>query len=327
MTFFTKIWRPLAALLMLFILIKKGPFQVEQIQFILSQYKILIAGIVLFFIQFVLFAVRWSFFVHLVAPLSFANAFRLTLIGQFFSFFIPGGVGGDVIKALELARSHQLKKSEALSTVLADRILSLYAMILMSAVFLSYEFTQAPSPHLKRFWVVSTSLLVIATSGLLLVPYLIKKLGFLFKNKNSFILVKLEKIITSFQTTFSAFRNSKIQVKTLAICIVIQLISIYFLYYIVETLGVSPPPFLIFFALCCFGFLASAIPITPAGIGVGQAAFYFLFSTFSPALGQAMVTAISVLQLFNLLFAFFGGIMFSVQPKKLVRNELQTETQ
>ncbi len=327
MTFFKKIWRPLVALLMLFILIKKGPFRVEQIQFILSQYHVLFAGIVLFSIQFVLFAVRWSFFVHLLAPLSFIKAFRLTLIGQFFSFFIPGGVGGDVVKALELAKSHQLKKSQALSTVLADRILSLFAMILMSAVFLSYEYTQAPSPTLERFLVVSTSLLAIALLGLFLTPYLINKLGFLFKNKNSFILTKLEKIIASFQMTFSAFRNPKIQLKTLAICIVIQLISIYFLYYIVETLGVTPPPFLIFFSFCCFGFLASAIPITPAGIGVGQAAFYFLFSTFSPALGQAMVTAISVLQLFTLLFAFFGGIMFSVQPKKLVRNELQTETQ
>ncbi|MBC7419948.1 MAG: flippase-like domain-containing protein [Bdellovibrio sp.] len=320
-----KIWRPIVALLLLFVLIKSGPFKIDQIQFILSQQTILFVGLSLFAVQFVLFAVRWSFFVHLITPLAFLKSLKLTLVGQFFSFFIPGGVGGDVVKALELSRTETISKSQALSTVLADRILSLFAMITMSAAFLLYEYIQQPSENLKRFLIVSSILFVAVAIGLFSAPYIVNKFSFLFKNKNSFILVKLEKIISSFAMTFNAFRNIKIQAKNLIACIAIQFISIYFLYYIVQNLGLTPPPFLIFFSLCCFGFLASAIPITPAGIGVGQAAFYFLFSTFSPELGQATVTAVSVLQLFNLLFALFGGIIFSVQPKKIKQIELQSE--
>ncbi|MBC7741366.1 MAG: flippase-like domain-containing protein [Bdellovibrionaceae bacterium] len=321
-----KIWRPVAALALLFVLIKKGPFQIEQIQFILSQQKVLFAGITLFFIQFILLSIRWSFFVHLLVPLKLKQAFKLTLIGQFFSFFIPGGVGGDVVKALELSRTQRINKSEALSTVLADRILGLFAMTMMAALFLMIEVYQQGDAKLHRFLVVSSVLLLGVTAGLYLAPTILKQLEFLFKDKKSFILIKLDKVISSFQLTFMAFRNRKLQTKNIAICIVIQLISIYFLYYIVQTLGLTPPPFLVFFSLCCFGFLASAIPITPAGIGVGQAAFYFLFSQFSHELGQATVTAVSVLQLFYLLFALVGGILFSIQPKKIKQAELQAES-
>lgn len=317
MAFLKKIWRPLVAILLLFILIKKGPFKLDQIQFILSQSKVLIIGLSLFLIQFMLFAVRWSFFVHLVSPITFVKSFKLTLIGQFFSFFIPGGVGGDVVKALELSRNEAVSKSDALSTVLADRILSLFAMILMSAVFLAYEYMRQPSEHLKGFLFVSTALLVTVTTGLFLAPTIVRQFSFIFKNKKSFLLVKLEKIVSSFDLTFKAFRNHRIQIKNLAICLVVQSISIYFLYFVVQTLGITPPGFLIFFSLCCFGFLASAVPITPAGIGVGQAAFYFIFASFSDDLGQATVTAVSMLQLFNLVLALFGGVLFSVQPKHL----------
>ncbi len=325
MAFLKKIWRPFVALLLIFILIKKGPFKLDQIQFILSQSQVLFIGLTLFLAQFMLFAVRWGFFVHLVGPITFARSFRLTLVGQFFSFFIPGGVGGDVVKALELSRTESISKSDALSTVLADRILSLFAMILMSAAFLAYEYTHEPTPNLKKFLLVSTALLAIVTAGLFLAPYIVNKLSFLFKNKNSVILIKLEKVISSFDLTFKAFRNAKTQFKNLVICLVVQSISIYFLYFVVKTLGVTPPPFLVFFSLCCFGFLASAVPITPAGIGVGQAAFYFIFSTFNDDLGQATVTAVSMLQIFNLVFALFGGIIFSVQPKKNDSQNLTTE--
>ena len=95
---------------------------------------------------------------------------------------------------------------------------------------------------------------------------------------------------------------------------------------IVRALDVPTPSFLVFFALSCFGFLASAIPITPAGIGVGQAAFYFLFSTLNKDLGNAAVTAVSILQIFTLSYALIGGLLFALKPfqKKSPQNINET---
>ena len=82
--------RPLIALLFIYLLILKGPFQLQQITFILAQKKILLLGVFLVFLQFCLSAFRWKKIVEQKTVLNFKLSFQLTLIGQFFSFFIPG---------------------------------------------------------------------------------------------------------------------------------------------------------------------------------------------------------------------------------------------
>ena len=319
MSFFKKIWRPLFAILFLFILIKKGPFKIEQLQFALSQPRILILGIGLSFLQFILLAYRWKIFVDFISGITVIAAFRLTLIGQYFSFFIPGGVGADVIKAFELSKDHKTSKSAALSTVIADRFLGLFSMILLSSIFLTVEYFVNETAQISRFLAISWILFLAMIIGFLFTPSILVKLNGYFSKSNSRILDKINKFINSFGLTFSYFKQPKLLIKNILLCFVIQLVVIYFMYAVIQSLQVQPPPFFVFFALCCFGFIASAIPLTPAGIGVGQAAFYFLFSSYGSKTGEAAVTAVSVFQLFQLFYALFGGIFFSIktQSKKV----------
>jgi len=317
MSFFKKIWRPLVAILFLFILVKKGPIKPDQIQLALTQPRILGLGLILFLVQFVLFSFRWKLFVDQISHIDFKTSFKLTLVGQFFSFFIPGGVGGDLVKALELAKDHVTSRATALSTVIADRVLGLFTMILLSSLFLTIEFFSSPFEQLPRYLAVSWILLIIVTVGLLTSPFIVSLLNQFFDGKQSKILLQINKLINSFSLTFDSFRKPGLMLKNSIFCLAIQLITIFFMFNVVKSLGIQPPPFFIFFALCCFGILASAIPLTPAGIGVGQAAFYLLFSGFSKELAEAAVTAVSLFQLFQLFFSLFGGLFFSIktQPK------------
>lgn len=317
MSFFKKIWRPLVAILFLVVLIKKGPMKLEQIQLALSQPRLLGLGLILFLIQFILFAFRWKLFVDQVSRIDFKTSFKLTLIGQFFSFFIPGGVGGDLVKALELAKDQVTSRATALSTVIADRVLGLFTMILLSSLFLTIEYFSSPFDQLPRYLAVSWFLLIVVTIGLLTSPFIVNLLNQFFHGKQSKILLQLNKLINSFSLTFESFRKPGLMFKNSILCLLIQLITIFFMFNVIKSLGLQPPPFFIFFALCCFGILASAIPLTPAGIGVGQAAFSLLFSVFSQELAEAAVTAVSLFQLFQLFFSLFGGLFFSIktQPK------------
>ncbi|MBC7465721.1 MAG: flippase-like domain-containing protein [Bdellovibrio sp.] len=315
--------RPVAALAFLIILIKKGPFQLDQIKYIFSQEKVLITGFGLILLQFFLTAYRWKLFVDTKAKISAFLAFKLTLIGQFFSFFIPGGVGGDIVKALELSKLKSLSRSDTLSTVLADRIFGLFAMVLFSSLFLAIDFSLEHNNGILKYLAFSTLLLLAMFVGLMFGRVVVQMIYNFFGSKENKILLTLQKMVTSFDLTFTSFRNKKLVSFTVLLSLVLQVISIYFMSLVVESLGVSIPSYLIFFSLCCFGFLASAIPITPAGIGVGQAAFYFLFAAFSEDLGKAAVTAISALQLFQFFYAIIGGIIFSASP--LLRKNIQAE--
>ena len=56
---------------------------------------------------------------------------KLTLIGTFFNYAIPGGVGGDVVKGFYFVRSHPTAKLKAAMTILLDRLIGLFSMNLM----------------------------------------------------------------------------------------------------------------------------------------------------------------------------------------------------
>ncbi len=308
--------RPVIALILLAVLIKTGPFKLDQIKFILSQTRILILGFFIFALQFALLAFRWNVIVNVVTHFKFKLALTFTLIGHFFSFFIPGGVGADVVKALELSKSTGVSKSDGLSTVFADRILGLYLMVFSTSVFLGVDYIQARSEPLLKYLSFSLMLWFVMTTGLIFGPLITLFITQNLEHNTHRLLALAKKLISSFNLTFICFRKPKVAIGVLLLSLGAQAISSYFMIEVVRALDITPPSFFIFFSLTCFAFLASAIPITPAGIGVGQAAVYFLFSTLSPELGNAAVTAISVLQLFFLFYALVGGILFSILPVK-----------
>lgn len=321
MEYLKKIWRPLLAITLIVVLIKKGPFQVEQLKFILTHSNIIILGFVVFFIQLLMFSFRWQLFVNLVTKASLLKIFKLNLIGYFFNHFIPGGVGGDIVKALELSKDKSTTRSEALSTVLSDRIFGLFAMITFTFVFLLIEYIINKEEFVLKFLILNTALFVGIILALLFLPYIFVKISNLLSNKKSNLLIKGEKLINTLHFTFITFKNLKLQTKSFLISLVGQLMAIYFMYEVVRVLGVPQPSFFVFFSLCCFSFVASTIPIFPAGIGVGQAAMYVMFSNISEDLGKATITAISALQIFNLFYALIGGVIFSFMPK--VKKELE----
>lgn len=310
-----KIWRPILALALLFVLVKKGPFNLQQLQDVILRPDILALGLLTMLIQIVLFTWRWKLFVNQVTHSKFFQTLKLTLIGMFFNFFIPGGVGGDIVKALELSKDGEATRAQTLSTVMSDRVFGLFAMLTFSSIFLIYENINSPTASIAHFTFISVLAWLGMSATLLFFPLIFSQISKHLTNRSSKIFTILEKLINSLHFTFTTFRNIKIQGKSLAISLVAQMAAIYFMYYVVVQLNTPPPSFLIFFSLCCFGFVASALPIMPGGIGVGQYAFFVLFSPISPELGQSTITAITVLQVFQLMYALVGGLIFSLNPK------------
>src|SRR5207302_6744765 len=82
---------------------------------------------------------RWYFLVRAQGlPFTVTNALRLGLVGFYFSIFLPGSVGGDIIKAAFIARG-QSRRTVAVATVILDRAIALWGLIwfvaLLGAVF------------------------------------------------------------------------------------------------------------------------------------------------------------------------------------------------
>ena len=72
---------------------------------------------------------RWYLLVRAQdLPLSLFNALRLGLVGFYFSSFLPSSIGGDIVKAVMIARE-QRRRTVAVATVLIDRALGLWGLV------------------------------------------------------------------------------------------------------------------------------------------------------------------------------------------------------
>src|SRR5437764_550 len=88
----------------------------------------------LFTFSYFITFIRWYFLVRAQGlPFHIKDAIRLGLYGIFFSTFLPGSVGGDAVKAVGLARG-QKRRTVAVATVVMDRLIAVWAMIMMIAV-------------------------------------------------------------------------------------------------------------------------------------------------------------------------------------------------
>ena len=98
------------------------------------QWLPLIAAGVLFATAALLTFYRWWILVRALGmEFRLGNAPRLGLVGFFFNTLLPGGVGGDIVKAVGIARE-QTRRALAVSTVLFDRAVGLWALVWLVAL-------------------------------------------------------------------------------------------------------------------------------------------------------------------------------------------------
>ena len=102
-------------------------------------------GLALYAVAVLVTIARWYGLVRAQdLPFTPRDAIRLGLVGFYFNTFLPGSVGGDIIKAAFIARQ-QDRRALAVATVLLDRVIGLtglfwLATLLGGALFLSGSF-------------------------------------------------------------------------------------------------------------------------------------------------------------------------------------------
>ena len=245
--------------------------------------------------------------------------FKLSCVGLFFNFAMPGGVGGDVIKGYYLVQENKQKMTQTIISVLMDRLVGLYCMVLMGALAMLIDLSHVEvDQDLKliftsmiTIWVVFTVFLLISFSNRL-------------QQKVSLLLQKIEghKIGAILKKIYSAIfeysKSKKTVIKAVMLTLIAQMLAILIFYIIGETLMPGKLPLSIYFIAAPIGFIITALPITPGGVGVGQAAFYYLFNLYHEGAGPVGVTAVTTLQLIQFVFGVYGAIYFArhkVTPK------------
>ena len=83
---------------------------------------------------------RWRLLLEVQGiHLPWPRLFSLLMIGVFFNSFVPGSTGGDMVKIFYLMKETPGRRADAFLSVIVDRMVGLFSLIVLAAVFLSWR--------------------------------------------------------------------------------------------------------------------------------------------------------------------------------------------
>ena len=263
---------------------------------------------------------RWYLLVRaLDLPITVRNAYRLSLVGIFWNTFIPGSVGGDLIKAIFIAKAHPERKTRAVASVIADRALGLFGLILFVAVLGSTAWALgdariAANPDLQ--WIVKVMVGVASGS---VVGFLV--LGLLPAGRVDRFAGRLKwvpKVGNSLAEMWYAVWEYRQRLKVVAVGVALSAASHFGLVFAFHSASRVFPPanpavelatLSEHMVIAPIGFIAQAVPITPGGVGVAEGVFAWLYKLSGRPETRGIIARLS-LRLVEWLIALSGYIVY-----------------
>lgn len=268
-------------------------------------------GLTLIFLNLFFASERWRILIRSQGlPATSFPVFKLSLIGSFFNFAMPGGVGGDVIKAYYFTRENPGSKVVAVTSVLMDRVLGLFAMVLLALLVMFYDLNHIlKTPTLLTlFWFILGLFITFVIALSVIFSQNIYSRGILKKLIRRLPLS--EKFMKLYESMHLYGNDGKRFILVILLSLTAQVCSIAFLYLAGTMAGYTDIPAKTYFLVAPLGFMATAIPVSPAGVGVGQAAFYFLFNIYTGTPSEIGPTCITALQVGSFLISLLGAFFY-----------------
>jgi hypothetical protein len=254
--------------------------------------------------------------------ISFFRYLKITWVGLLFNSVLPGAVSGDFIKLIYAKRlDRSLSKTFLIISVFMDRILGLMGLLAILGVssIIFYEELATLSPKVAallhlNFFIFFGMLLFL---GLMFLPQKAQRPILLFSNSLPFIGKYVHKI---FSQVWLVGGHKKVVFFGVAISTATQLSNIAAFWILTKAFYDAPLSLGHSFAFIPIGLVSIAIPITPAGLGVGHYIFDTLFRYFGVSQGAS---------LFNFYFLgtiitnCFGLIPYLTMGQKFSEDELK----
>lgn len=238
---------------------------------------------------------------------TYWQAFRLTFIGFFFNNLLIGMTGGDVAKAVLIARDHPGRRSEAVSTVIVDRVIGLAMLAALSAACILWNLEQFREPGYIVFGVLFACVAAFVCFFSRRVRRVLHLNRLLKALPGSAILMKLDR-------AFQLYRSSpRALLFAFGVSIVAHLFNIGSVYVFGRDLGIEAD-LATYFATVPIVFIIAAVPLAPAGWGVREVAFISAFMAVgvSPAY-KSHILLLSVLLGFSVLaYSLIGGVFLLI---------------
>jgi hypothetical protein len=275
-------------------------------------------GVLLWAALLFMAALRWQLLLRAASvPVDFKAALKLSFIGYFFNNVMLGSTGGDLIRAVMVTRGLERNRWRAALSVIVDRLIGLFALITIASIVLGvfwYLERISSVRGLRQLTQIVFALLLFAIVGASI--YLSRRaraaLGL------NWLLDRLpaQQLIRKLDDAITVYRDHKRTVlAAVLMSLPLQVCGILSFWAIGEALGAGLTPgenFVIFPIVQT----VSALPLAPAGWGVGESLFGWFFESF----GSSFTLGVAVSVIFRLTtqvgFGLIGGLTWVTSKER-----------
>jgi glycosyltransferase 2 family protein len=276
----------------------------------LTRWPWLLCGAMLCFICLCIGVIRWKIILDgRGLRMTWRRVFNVFFIGQFFNAFMFGSTGGDLARAFYAARETHHKKTEAVATVLIDRMIGLIMLNFIALVMLI-----ARAPFYINHWVTHMPALLMLGMNLLTVIGLVVLFNIRrFQHWRLFRRIARHRRIGPIikRTLISVFlyrRKRGVLVKTFLLSLAGHLLVILECYCLGRSFQIHLG-LIAYLTVIPIIMAIAALPITPGGLGIREGLAAAMFGALGIGITQSLPLAL-MFYLIAMVWSLFGGIIF-----------------
>ena len=234
-------------------------------------------------------AVRWWWLLRIQQiDVSLWRATKMTWVGYVAALIMPGAASGDLAKSYMILRQQSGAKARSLSTVLIDRFLGIYSLLLLGC--LSAAWYRWANPYGRSLGAISDLLFALLTGATLA-----SALALLGPTRRLLSWAAPLAWIDAWKESYQLYRNSK---SALVGCLMLSLIGSILTAASLAAADRALGGAASWTASLLIGplvVLANGVPLTPGGIGVAEATASELFNQAGSANGAEMMLAVRLI--------------------------------
>ena len=305
--------------------IERVPDVAEGLVTIFSRLSLLRYGLALLLmaVTYAAGVLRWHLLLRAQdLKVSLWQATRLTFIGFFFNNVVPGLTGGDVIKAVMIARRNKGRGAEAVTTVIVDRVIGIVVLATVSGIILALTY-----PRYQDATIAIFLFLFAAVSGVIVffsrrvrrilrIDQLLKRLPAaqtLQRLDQAVLIYRRKPKVLVWSVFFSALSHGA---NVGSVCLMGLDLGVD------NAAGMVGTPIVTYFATVPVILIISSVPVLPGGWGVGELMYGYFFRAvgvrnLSLSVGLSVLTRASML-----LYSLLGGV-FLLFERRETREALQ----
>jgi uncharacterized protein (TIRG00374 family) len=221
--------------------------------------------------------VRWYLLVRaLDLPFRLADAFRLSFVGYLLNFVAFGSVGGDLFKAVFLAREQPGRRTEAVATVFIDRAVGLYSLLVVASAAILGSDQSGWDADIKVICNLTLAATLAGTAAIAVV--LLPGWDRSSLMKAVYRLPKVGTVAHRLAKALDVYRGKRRLLALIAsLSVTVHVVFAIALYLASAAIFPEHPTPADHFIIVPLSLVAGALPLAPAGLGTFEAAMRILY--------------------------------------------------